>query len=51
MIDKGRECRKYILDKKRANLLLWITQESSEVDILLHSFQNDVAVTRMTGIS
>ena len=44
MTDKGREYRKEILDKKRANLVSRIIRKSSEIDVLLYSHQNDVTV-------
>ena len=44
MTDKGREYRKGILDKKRANLVSRIIRKSSEIDVLLYSHQNDVTV-------
>ena len=44
MADKGRECRKGILDKKRTNLMSRIIRKSSEIDVLLYSHQNDVTV-------
>ena len=44
MTDKGREYRKGVLDKKRANLVSRIIRKSSEIDVLLYSRQNDVTV-------
>ena len=44
MTDKGREYRKGIFDKKRANLVSRIIKKSSEIDVLLYSHQNDVTV-------
>ena len=44
MTDKGREYRRRILDKKRTNLVSRIIRKSSEIDVLLYSHQNDVAV-------
>ena len=44
MTDKGREYRNGILDKKRTNLMSRIIRKSSEINVLLHSHQNDVTV-------
>ena len=44
MTEKGREYRKEILDKKRTNLVSRIIRKSSEIDVLLYSYQNNVTV-------
>ena len=44
MTNKGREYRKEFLGKKRTNLVSRIIRKSSEIDVLLYSHQNDVAV-------
>ena len=44
MIDKEREYRKEILDKRRTHLVSRIIRKSSKTDVLLYSYQNYVTV-------
>ena len=44
MTEKEREYRKEVIGKKRANLVSRIIRKSSEIDLFLHSLQNDVTV-------
>ena len=46
MTDKGREYRKTVFNQKRTSLVSKITSNSSEIEDLLYSDQNEIKVNK-----